>query len=76
MPRVDEGDDSSLFNILLNRTLLECWSGNWELASELADRTHERFSLTGIDLTAGSIWRAYVDAHVGRPVDAARRRAR
>ncbi|HEV8462735.1 MAG TPA: LuxR C-terminal-related transcriptional regulator [Gaiellaceae bacterium] len=67
---VDEGDDSSLFNILLNRTLLECWSGNWELASELADRTHERFSLTGIDLTGGSIWRAYVDAHLGRAVNA------
>jgi DNA-binding NarL/FixJ family response regulator len=67
---MDEGDDSSLFNILLNRTLLECWSGNWELASELADSTHERFSLTGLDMTGGSIWRAYVDAHIGRAVDA------
>jgi DNA-binding CsgD family transcriptional regulator len=66
---LDEGDDSSLFNILLNRTLLECWSGNWELASELADRTREQFSLTGVD-TGGSLWRAYVDAHLGRPVDA------
>jgi DNA-binding CsgD family transcriptional regulator len=67
---VDEGDESSLFNIFLNRTLLECWSGNWELASELADNTHERFSLTGVDMSAGSIWRAYVDAHLGRVVDA------
>ena len=67
---VDEGDESSLFNIFLNRTLLECWSGNWELASELADSTHERFSLTGVDMSAGSIWRAYVDAHLGRAVDA------
>ena len=67
---VDEGDESSLFNIFLNRTLLECWSGNWELASELADNTHERFSLTGVDMSAGSIWRAYVDAHLGRAVDA------
>ena len=67
---VDEGDESSLSNILLNRTLLECWSGNWELASELADNSHEQFSLTGVDLSADSIWRAYVDAHLGRAVDA------
>jgi DNA-binding NarL/FixJ family response regulator len=67
---VDEGDDSSLSNILLNRTLLECWSGNWKLASELADRTHEQFSLTGVDMSGSTIWRAYVDAHLGRAVDA------
>jgi DNA-binding CsgD family transcriptional regulator len=67
---LDEGDESSLANILLNQVLLECWSGNWELASELADRTHERFSLTGVEMSASSIWRAYVDAHLGRAVDA------
>ena len=26
--------------------------------------THERFSLTGVDMSASSIWRAYVDAHL------------
>ena len=67
---VDEGDESSLSNIFLNRTLLECWSGNWELASELADRSREQFSLTGVDIGSSSIWRAYVDAHLGRAVDA------
>src|SRR5262249_27292987 len=29
----DEGDESSFPNIFLNRALLECWSGNWALAS-------------------------------------------
>jgi DNA-binding CsgD family transcriptional regulator len=63
---VDEGDDSSLANILLNRTLLECWAGNWELAAELGDRAHEQFRLTGVDVGASNLWRAYVDAHFGR----------
>src|SRR5690242_2976034 len=44
----EEGDESSLANILLNRTLLECWAGDWRAALELADRTHETFELTGV----------------------------
>jgi tetratricopeptide (TPR) repeat protein len=44
----EEGDESSLANILLNRTLLECWAGDWQAALELADRTHETFELTGV----------------------------
>jgi DNA-binding CsgD family transcriptional regulator len=67
----DEGDESSLANILLNRTLLECWSGNWTVAAALGDRTHELFQLTGISANASNVWRAYVDAHYGR-VDAVR----
>jgi DNA-binding CsgD family transcriptional regulator len=68
---LDEGDESSLANILLNRTLLECWSGNWAVAAALGDRTHELFQLTGISVNANNVWRAYVDAHYGR-VDAVR----
>jgi DNA-binding CsgD family transcriptional regulator len=68
---LDEGDESSLANILLNRTLLECWSGNWSVAAALGDRTHELFRLTGISADASNVWRAYVDAHYGR-VDAVR----
>jgi len=63
---LDEGDESSLANILLNRTLLECWSGNWTVAADLGDRTHELFQLTGISANASNVWRAYVDAHYGR----------
>lgn len=68
---LDEGDESSLANILLNRTLLECWSGNWSVGAALSDRTHELFRLTGISAGASNVWRAYVDAHYGR-VDAVR----
>jgi DNA-binding CsgD family transcriptional regulator len=62
---LDEGDESSLANILLNRTLLECWSGNWSIAAALGDQSHELFQLTGIKV-ASNVWRVYVDAHYGR----------
>jgi DNA-binding CsgD family transcriptional regulator len=60
----EEGDESSFANILLNRTLLECWAGDWPAALELADRTHETFQLTGVQVEA-KLWRAYVEAHYG-----------
>ncbi len=63
---VDEGDESSLANILLNRSLLECWSGNWEEAAAVADRSGDLFTLTGTPAASSTIWRAYVDAHAGR----------
>jgi DNA-binding CsgD family transcriptional regulator len=63
---VEEGDESSLANIVLNRTLLECWAGNWQDAEEQADRTRMLFSLTGVSVDSSSVWRAYVDAHYGR----------
>ena len=63
---LDEGDEASLANILLNRTLLECWSGNWSVAAALGERTQELFRLTGISVQASNVWRAYVDAHYGR----------
>jgi DNA-binding NarL/FixJ family response regulator len=62
----DEGDESSLANILLNRTLLECWSGNWAAAAELGDRTQAVLELTGTPPEPSNVWRAYVDAHYGR----------
>ncbi|HST19341.1 MAG TPA: AAA family ATPase [Gaiellaceae bacterium] len=63
---LEEGDESSLANIVLNRTLLECWSGNWAVASELAERTKELFALTGVPVESSGIWVAYVAAHQGR----------
>ena len=61
----EEGDESSFANILLNRTLQECWAGDWPAALELADRTHEAFQLTGVQVEA-KLWRVYVEAHLGR----------
>jgi DNA-binding CsgD family transcriptional regulator len=70
----DEGDESSFPNVFLNRALLECWSGNWAEASELADRSHESFNQVGVGERAPNLWRAYVDAHFGR-LDAVRQAA-
>ena len=66
---VDEGDESSLFNILLNRVLVEIWSGEWALAGEIAARLTETGDQLGID--AGRVWQAYLDAHLGRLADVA-----
>jgi DNA-binding CsgD family transcriptional regulator len=70
----EEGDESSLPNILLNRVLAECWLGNWKHAAELADQTREVFGQTGIGAASSTVWKAYVDAHVGR-LDAVREAA-
>jgi DNA-binding CsgD family transcriptional regulator len=70
----DEGDESSFPNVFLNRALLECWSGNWAEASELADRSHESFNQVGVGERAPNLWRAYVDAHFGL-VEAVRKAA-
>jgi DNA-binding CsgD family transcriptional regulator len=62
----DEGDESSLPNILLNRTLAECWAGDWHAASELGDLTVAAFKQAGIASPSNGVWKAYVDAHCGR----------
>jgi DNA-binding CsgD family transcriptional regulator len=62
----DEGDESSLANILLNRVILETWAGDWELAAELADRMVEAFEQQGVVSGDVGLWRAYFHAHVGR----------
>jgi DNA-binding CsgD family transcriptional regulator len=62
----DEGDESSLPNILLNRAVAECWAGELRLAGELAELAREAFEQVGVAADARSVWKAYVDAHVGR----------
>jgi DNA-binding CsgD family transcriptional regulator len=61
----DEGDDSSLVNILQNRLIVELWSGDWARADDFArelEETAEQLSLTNV----AHAWIAYVDAHRGR----------
>jgi DNA-binding CsgD family transcriptional regulator len=70
----EEGDESSLPNILLNRALAECWAGNLRDASELGEEARDAFRQAGIAPAASDIWKAYVDAHLGR-VDAVREAA-
>jgi DNA-binding CsgD family transcriptional regulator len=69
----EEGDESSLPNLLAHMAELECWGGNWPAA--------ERYAASSWDV-AEQVWhrawrwvplyvRALIDAHLGR-VDAAR----
>ncbi len=62
----EEGDDSSLPNILLNRVLAELWAGDWTLADELADEARDLFLQAGAERSAAGIWTTLVDAHYGR----------
>jgi len=67
----DEGDDSSLANILLNKLIVETWAGNWREAAELGDRMIVAFQQHGVVSGDLELWRVYVDAHYGR-LDAVR----
>jgi DNA-binding CsgD family transcriptional regulator len=71
---LEEGDESALANILINRVLVECWAGDWPLAANLAERTSEAMDQKGVVSATGDVWKAYVDAHLGR-LDAVREAA-
>ena len=62
----EEGDESSLANILLNRVIAETWAGEWDSAAGLAARMSDAFEQQGVASEGVNPWRAYVDAHVGR----------
>ena len=62
----DEGDESSLANILLNRMVVETWAGDWGEATALTQRMSDAFEQLGVESEGIDPWRAYVDAHAGR----------
>jgi DNA-binding NarL/FixJ family response regulator len=62
----EEGDESSLANILLNRVIVATWAGDLAGAAELAERMLDAFGQHGLDPKAGDLWRTYVDAYAGR----------
>ncbi|HEY2209371.1 MAG TPA: helix-turn-helix transcriptional regulator, partial [Gaiellaceae bacterium] len=62
----EEGDESSLANILLNRVIVATWAGDLAGAAELAERMLDAFGQQGVGAGAGDLWRAYVDAYAGR----------
>ena len=64
----EEGDESSLANILLNRVIAATWAGDLAGAAELAERMLDAFGQHGLGPEAGALWRAYVDAYAGRVV--------
>ena len=69
----DEGDESSMVNILLNRVVLELWAGAWRSAEEAAQRLAIVGDQLGVPHVAAD-WQAYLDAYVGR-LDAVREAA-
>src|SRR5581483_11895089 len=62
----EEGDDSSLGNILLNRLILETWAGQLEEATALSESMREAFAQHGVRAEGMKVWEAYVDAYAGR----------
>jgi DNA-binding CsgD family transcriptional regulator len=62
----EEGDESSLANILLNRVIVATWAGDLAGAAELAERMLDAFGQQGLGPEAGALWRAYVHAYAGR----------
>ena len=69
----EEGDESSLPNLLAHLADLECWSGNWQAAELYAAQSWDAAEL--VDHRAWRVAPLYartlVDAHLGR-IDAAR----
>ena len=62
----DEGDDASLGNILLNRLIVETWSGNWDEATAVTTRMSEAFEQQGVEPEGIGPWKAYLHAYAGR----------
>ena len=62
---VQEGDESSMPNELMHLAQLECWSGNWALASRYADESFELAEQGGQSFGGPPAMRALIDAHLG-----------
>ena len=62
----EEGDESSLANILLNRLVVETWAGKSREAAELTEQMSDAFEQLGVEREGIDPWRAYLDAHAGR----------
>lgn len=62
----DEGDESSLGNILLNRVIVETWLGDWQEAATSTERMGDAFAQQGVTSAGIAPWLAYLDAYAGR----------
>lgn len=60
-----EGDEGSTPNVLMHLAQLECWSGNWPLASRYAEESFELAEQVGQNFGGPPAVRALVDAHRG-----------
>jgi DNA-binding CsgD family transcriptional regulator len=60
-----EGDEGSTPNVLMHLAQLECWSGNWPLASRYAEESVELAEQVAQNFGGPPAMRALVDAHRG-----------
>jgi DNA-binding CsgD family transcriptional regulator len=60
-----EGDESSTPNVLMHLAQLECWSGNWPLASRYAEESVELAEQVAQNFGGPPAVRALIDAHRG-----------
>jgi DNA-binding CsgD family transcriptional regulator/tetratricopeptide (TPR) repeat protein len=61
----EEGDEGSTPNVLMHLAQLECWSGNWPLASRYAEESVELAEQVAQNFGGPPAMRALVDAHRG-----------
>ena len=64
------GDESSMPNELMHLAQLECWSGNWPLASRYAAESVELAEQSGQSFGGPPAMRALIDAHLGNVEEA------
>ncbi len=63
---IAEGDEGSMPNQLMHLAQLECWSGDWSLASRYAEESVELAEQVGQSFGGPPAISALVDAHLGR----------
>jgi DNA-binding CsgD family transcriptional regulator len=60
-----EGDESSVPNLLVHLAQVECWDGDWPMAAQYAEESFELAEQAGQSFGDHAAMRALVDAHVG-----------
>ena len=61
----EEGDESSMPNVLMHLAQLECWSGDWVRASRYAEESFDLAEQVGQEFGGPPAVRALVDVHRG-----------
>jgi DNA-binding CsgD family transcriptional regulator len=62
---IDEGDEASRINILLNQLLVELWAGEVGVAEDVMTTLRETTVQLGVP-AAAEVWQTYLDAHLGK----------
>ena len=62
---IDEGDEASRINILLNQLLVELWAGEVRVAEDVMTTLRETAVQLGVP-AAAEVWQTYLDANLGK----------